>query len=425
MTQLNVEHQDTKKEKKGFFSHLGKHRDHHKDSKDDRKSERSEHNDAHSQETLIQRTFGGKLENTFTCEKCKKVSVKYESFNDLQLAFPENDVSSKPTRKSQRKMLSGGGSAQSENHPQNGSEKFHNNQDTECLLLQDLLSDYLKPEKLEGENRYHCDNCKSLQNAEKTIRLTRCPDYLVLTLMRFSYDIKSHSRTKIFTDVRYPKTLYVPCTEVRMSPSPSPTNSETTKKSRKKSPSPSPETVTMTRQESERLDVYALSSVIIHSGMTSDGGHYYCYSRHSIPVTPEEDSNSTKTQAESDIDYLQDKWYLFNDSRVSYSSYRSFSDITQKFGRDTAYVLLYKKIRAEDLITGTVDPNESILTEVTDPPLRRDLRAAVDQDNTDYIMVSTLLYYRLNHCIKYILNVACQQLTISVFCKYVIQYPVI
>lgn len=339
--------------------------------------------------SLGERTFGGKIVNTYTCLNCKTQSSRCEGFNDIALPFPEDSVHA-IARRSQRKAaaaLTSSSSSQSLNNGKNSA----NGQDAKTsipLLLQDLLANYLKPEKLEGDNKYHCDNCKTLQDAERTLNITHSPEYLILTLLRFSFDVKTQSRSKIFTEVKYPKTLYVPLSEDTSSQV-SPTT--TSKKSRKKSPpvssSSSPTHPLEPVLGSEKMEVYALSAVIVHSGISSDGGHYYCYARHSTTIDEAQNQqlNSDVSVDMGDIDYLQDKWYLFNDSRVTYSSYSSFSDITQKFAKDTAYVLIYKKIHAGDI--RTVDANMSIQTSVIDYPLRRDLREAVDRDNKQYIQV--------------------------------------
>lgn len=47
---------------------------------------------------------------------------------------------------------------------------------------------FRQEEKLEGDNRYFCENCQSKQNATRKIRLLKLPPTLNLQLMRFVFD---------------------------------------------------------------------------------------------------------------------------------------------------------------------------------------------------------------------------------------------
>ena len=65
------------------------------------------------------------------------------------------------------------------------------------MHLNELLGHYLSPERLEGENQYHCDRCGKLQDGERTIGIIESPRYLILTLLRFAYDTKLQTRSKV------------------------------------------------------------------------------------------------------------------------------------------------------------------------------------------------------------------------------------
>ncbi|ETE59587.1 Ubiquitin carboxyl-terminal hydrolase 48 [Ophiophagus hannah] len=54
--------------------------------------------------------------------------------------------------------------------------------------LSDCITEFLKEEKLEGDNRYFCESCQSKQNATRRIRLLSLPCTLNLQLMRFVFD---------------------------------------------------------------------------------------------------------------------------------------------------------------------------------------------------------------------------------------------
>ncbi len=65
-----------------------------------------------------------------------------------------------------------------------------------------------------------------------------------------------------------------------------------------------------------------------------------------------------------------------------------FLQVTQRFSKDTAYVLVYKKLHDSDLSTGKVEMNETIVSINIDPPLRRDLRESVEKDNKLFLQVT-------------------------------------
>eukprot|EP00124_Ichthyophonus_hoferi_P000432 Ihof_evm3s16 gene=Ihof_evmTU3s16 len=49
------------------------------------------------------------------------------------------------------------------------------------------IATHVASEKLEGSNRYHCDNCRSLQEAERRMHFQVLPPVLALHLKRFSF----------------------------------------------------------------------------------------------------------------------------------------------------------------------------------------------------------------------------------------------
>lgn len=300
---------------------------------------------------------------------------------DLPLAFPDYNSTS-------QKSLAGGDSKMSTRSQASTSSRQATTvpqEEMNCLHLNDLLKHYLKPEKLVGDNKYYCDNCGGLQEGERKINIVKTPEYLILTLLRFSYDTKLQSRSKIFREVKYPKTLLIPVED----------ESRDSSAGRRQRCDSLRSAVTNQLEkcglemDMDCADVYSLCSVVVHSGTSSDCGHYYCYARHSV-VTNSENmrENMQDFSHEDDIDFLQDKWYLFNDSRVSYASYSSFCNVSQRFTKDTAYVLIYRKIDPEKLgVDYKIGLDQSIQPTKIDAPLRSDLRAAVVKDNKMYLQV--------------------------------------
>ena len=48
-----------------------------------------------------------------------------------------------------------------------------------------MVESYLESETLEGDNKYHCEKCLSLQDAVKTVDIVNSPNHLKCILMRF------------------------------------------------------------------------------------------------------------------------------------------------------------------------------------------------------------------------------------------------
>lgn len=70
--------------------------------------------------------------------------------------------------------------------------------------LADCLEEFLKKEKLEGADRYHCTVCKAKQDATRNIKLDELPPVLNLALMRFVFD-----RSLFFIPVLFFLAMYV------------------------------------------------------------------------------------------------------------------------------------------------------------------------------------------------------------------------
>lgn len=188
-----------------------------------------------------------------------------------------------------------------------------------------------------------------------------------------------------------PRTLALPVQ--RDSPN-STSNTSTAAKRRKKLLNHlNPKLPTSVSPSPENCELYGLCSVVVHSGASSECGHYYCYSRHSqvgdvesvIDSLDKASSNGSQNTEASDleksadmeVDFLEDKWCLFNDSRVSHATYASFSSVTRRFQKDTPYVLVYRKL--------SLDSHDA--QPPVDPPLSQELRDAVNKDNTQYLKV--------------------------------------
>jgi len=112
------------------------------------------------------------------------------------------------------------------------------------ISVENLIKDYLEPETLNRENQYQCDTCHRLTDAVKTTRMKMLPRHLIITLLRFMFDISSSRKEKLLTRVEVPTTLHLSGSQ-------------------------------------EGLVKYELYCVIVHSGLSSEVGHYYTLVRQS------------------------------------------------------------------------------------------------------------------------------------------------
>ncbi|TKC46468.1 hypothetical protein EI555_004884 [Monodon monoceros] len=196
----------------------------------------------------------------------------------------------------------------------------------------DLVNYFLSPERLTAENRYRCESCASLQDAEKVVELSQGPRYLILTLLRFSFDLRTMRRRKILDDVSIPLLLRLPLA-------------------------------------GGRGQAYDLCSVVVHSGVSSESGHYYCYAREGA-------ARPAPNAGAADGPEPDNQWYLFNDTRVSFSSFESVSNVTSFFPKDTAYVLFYRQRPREGPEAEPGSPRAR-----AEPTLHKDLMEAISKDN--------------------------------------------
>ncbi|CAM9661306.1 unnamed protein product [Rangifer tarandus platyrhynchus] len=409
------------------------------------------------EKTLIEKMFGGKLRTHICCLNCRSTSQKVEAFTDLSLAFcPSSSVenlsfqdpaSSPSIQDDGLTQASGPGPSEEpgacnlsavaiacdsavsegmvdspdefcpEDTPvPSDSSKMLVNKDVPqkpggetTPSVTDLLSYFLAPEILTGDNQYYCENCASLQNAEKTMQITEEPEYLILTLLRFSYDQKYHVRRKILDNVSLPLVLELP---VKRTPFSSLSESWSLDAdftdisenlAKKLKPSGTEEAC------SPKLVPYLLSSVVVHSGVSSESGHYYSYARNvtgtesSCQMCPQPETlafsssrnhllgrDSPTTVIEQDLENkdMSKEWFLFNDSRVTFTSFQSVQKITSRFPKDTAYVLLYKRQNSTNGLTG--NNSTTGLWVNGDPPLQKELMDAITKDNKLYLQEQEL-----------------------------------
>ncbi|OXB45458.1 hypothetical protein B1J92_A04477g [Nakaseomyces glabratus] len=158
--------------------------------------------------------------------------------------------------------------------------------------IQEILESFHQKEMLHGPNKFYCDECCGLQEAERVVGLKQLPKTLALHLKRFKYSEQQNSNIKLFDKVSYPLDLKVSST---FNPSISKN--------------------------------YELSGIVVHMGGGPQHGHY-------ISLCKNEKFG----------------WLLFDDETVEAISEQAVLQYTgNKDTMTTAYVLFYQESQKEGI----------------------------------------------------------------------------
>ncbi|QLL31700.1 hypothetical protein HG536_0B05650 [Torulaspora globosa] len=176
--------------------------------------------------------------------------------------------------------------------------EVHEEEETD---IQALLQSYQQREMLSGSNKFYCNECCGLQEAERMVGLKQLPHILALHLKRFKYSEEHNSNIKLFNKIHYPLILNVCssfCSSVRKK--------------------------------------YELAGIVVHMGGGPQHGHYVSLCKN-------------------------DKfgWLLFDDETVEVVSESTvLKFIGDKESLTTAYVLFYKELIDEEKYAKEDDKNE-------------------------------------------------------------------
>ena len=69
------------------------------------------------------------------------------------------------------------------------------------------LENFLKPDILDGDNKYACEPCNKKVDAEKGLKLAKVPPIFTLSLNRFTLDYNTFMRVKVLERVSFPLLL--------------------------------------------------------------------------------------------------------------------------------------------------------------------------------------------------------------------------
>lgn len=238
----------------------------------------------------VHELFEGTLTSETRCLTCENISQRDEAFLDLSIDLePNSSVNS-------------------------------------CLLK------FSEEEMLCEKNKFHCDNCSGLQEAEKRMKIKRQPRMLALHLKRFEYNEDYTQLHKLFHRVVYPFELILP---------------------------------NLTDDVEDPDRIYGLYAVIVHLGTTPFHGHY-------VSIIKTKDLG----------------WLLFDDELVlpvDRNYVRNFFGGQVKVGNDMknnpacAYVLFYQETtreavqaeqeedeRIKDIPTATHFDSQGIITNTSE-----------------------------------------------------------
>ncbi|XP_063309525.1 ubiquitin carboxyl-terminal hydrolase 38-like [Pelobates fuscus] len=286
------------------------------------------------EKTVIESMFGGKLKTNTWCKTCRSTSQKREDFTDLPLAFSSfvkpAPVMACSTKEKHYDSVTINMTPAAESPTSNISCQTTGEEKTqETPTVKDLLTSFLAPEVLDGDNKYQCQTCASLQTAERTKMIVEEPQYLILTLLRFAYDTICNVKHKILDPVSIPLVLDLP---VERSTSRAASADQTLENENRR---PEEEDLSHNQQQVP----YVLNSVVVHSGLSSDSGHYYSYAR-------DISDNSGCSHSEKHSSALgsvngNEEWFLFDDSSVSRKT--THFVLNRQPSLATPYILIYKK----------------------------------------------------------------------------------
>lgn len=113
---------------------------------------------------LVGRVFGGVLKTMFKCAQCKTDFFKFDTFQDLQLCFPQEI------------------------------------EEGRLVSVQNSINNHLKRESLTGNNKYiivRIEKCEDKCDAKTKTEIADPPSHLILTLKHFHYDQKQKEFRKL------------------------------------------------------------------------------------------------------------------------------------------------------------------------------------------------------------------------------------
>ncbi|KAI9138665.1 hypothetical protein BKA69DRAFT_1040757 [Paraphysoderma sedebokerense] len=275
-------------------------------------------------ESIISDLFAGALESHLRCKNCGHSLDKQERIYDLLIQIDKGRPHSRSTSSpsdlpTHLQNESVNGYEEKEKRRTSLLANFFSSwwRDTK---LEDCLNSFFSTELLQGQEQYKCERCKVNTDTEKTLRLMKAPEILVITLKRFRHD--SYFTSKIGThdlDIK----PFMKSKDKKKSKKSIGLGSPLKNGRSKQSTSTSEDIETdedefidrLRQSQSTKYDLFAL--INHHGGL--GGGHYVTYARN--PIT--------------------NCWFEYDDSKVTPKSEADISKVQ-------AYVLFYKRQETDE-----------------------------------------------------------------------------
>ncbi len=129
------------------------------------------------EQSVVSDAFSTFLAQKIVCSHCGFTSQQLEEYLEMSVALPN---------KAQIKELRDDGNGESSSSGIMSYFKGWLGMGSNGLQLDDCLRAFFSKEKLDGQNQYHCDNCKTKRDAVKSVNLAHAPQILCVHLKRFN-----------------------------------------------------------------------------------------------------------------------------------------------------------------------------------------------------------------------------------------------
>jgi ubiquitin C-terminal hydrolase len=216
--------------------------------------------------------------------------------------------------------------------------------------IEEALDLFTKGEVLEGENKYYCEDHDKKISIIRRCSLKKLPKNVIINLKRFEFDYNTFEKVKLNDYCEFPMVIdFKPWMRASILT--------------QNKDDPCFKNVVIDQEEINQLNdpealKYKLTGILVHSGATAEGGHYFSYI----------------------YDPQSHKWHRYDDSKISEFNpadikYECFgqdkhdkdhnagtSDLFSK--SQNAYLLFYTKIKENDSASIQAKVPENILSQI-------------------------------------------------------------